>query len=108
MAQVQPLENRNADVVDGHVAPRAALEAAVMGVAVERDGDRVPQQRLLETAGPEERKYFLRLPLNGFPDGRVVKDGDALAARELREGRLELERLLDRFPSESLEDLLTP
>src|SRR3990172_8520427 len=108
MAQAQPLEDGDAHVVDGYFAPRPALEAAVMGVAVEGDGDRVPQQRLLEAAGSEERKYFRRLPLDSLPDRGVVQDGHALAARELREGRLELERFLDRLPHESLDDLLAP
>src|SRR5947207_4344018 len=101
-------ENCDTDVVDGNAVPCPPLEVSVVGVAVEDDVHRIPQQRFLEAARAEVRKDLRRLALHSCLDRRVVEDGHALCASEPGEGRLELERLVHRLSHESLDDFLTP
>ena len=79
-----------------------------MGVAVERDGDRVPEQRLLETAGSEEREDLGRLAFDGVADGRVVQDGDATGVRSRARADSSLSASSTALVHESLDDLLAP
>src|SRR5713226_7433318 len=49
-----PLEEGQANIVDGHLRAGPALEPTVMGVPMENHGDRVARERLLQSARAEK------------------------------------------------------
>src|SRR6266849_5917233 len=102
------LEQRQAHVVDRHLAAHPALGSAVMGVPVEDRGHGIAGERLLEPTRAEKRIDLAWLTLHRLLDRRVVQDGNALGRPQLRERRLELEGLVDGLPHESLDDILAP
>ena len=77
-------------------------------VAVEHDRHREAADRFLETAASEERKDLARLSLDRPLDGGVVQHRHEPVVPQTRERGFELQRFVDRFPDEVLDDLFPP
>ena len=79
-----------------------------MRVAVEHGSDRKAIQRFLEAAAAEERIDLEGLTFDRCLNGGVVEDGDQSFGAETRQRRFELQRLVQAFVDELLNDLLAP
>ena len=79
-----------------------------MGVTVKDRADREAGERILEPAAAEERKDLERLAFDGGLDRRVVEQRDDVLVAQARERGLELQRFVDRFVHELLDDLFAP
>src|SRR5687768_4536971 len=97
----------------GHVVYRNAaaglpFRAPVVGVAVDDRLHRIAREWLVEPAaagpGPERD----RLAVNGCLDRRIVQHRECAGCAQPRQGRFELERLVDRFLDELLDRGLAP
>ncbi len=75
---------------------------------MEHDARGEPVERLLEPARPEERVDLEGLSVAGVADGRVVHEHDAPAGPQLRQRRLELQRLVDGGAHERLDRFFAP
>ena len=99
---------RQRHVVDRDSAAGAPFGAPRVRVAVEDGRRRVAIERLLQPAASEEREDLRRLALDGGADRRVVEDGDLLRGPQPRQGRLQLQRLVDGLLDELLDRGLAP
>ncbi len=79
-----------------------------MRVSVEHRAHGIAQERLLQPAGAKERIDLDRLALDGGSNRRVVHEDDGMPHTQPREGRLELERFVQRLMDEALDSLLAP
>ena len=79
-----------------------------MRVAVEHGAHRVAVQRVLESAGAEERIDLRRLAGDRAEDGRIVQHRHTVLRAQARERGFELERLVDRLVHEVLDAVLAP
>ena len=79
-----------------------------MRVAVKHCGHRISAEWFFESAAPKERENLRRLAFDGRLYRRVMEDGDAVLVPQARKGRFELQRLVDRFVDELLDDVLAP
>jgi len=79
-----------------------------MRVAVHDGADRKAGERFLEPAAPEERIDLARLAFDRALDRGVVQHRDEVLVAQPRQRRLELQRFVERFVHELLDDLLPP
>src|SRR5438094_161746 len=79
-----------------------------MRVAVKDVRDGIARERLLQPARSEKRVNLERLSLDGSLHRRIVHQRDQRARAQTRQRRFELERLVDRFAHELLDDRLAP
>src|SRR5947207_2758733 len=89
-------QERQRDVINGRPTLGLAAKLAMVGVAVKDSAQGVAIQRLFQPAATEEGKNLAGLGFNGVLDRGVVEQGVAVLAAEAREGRFELEGLLQR------------
>src|SRR5215212_4083798 len=101
-------EKRHRHVVDGRIPFRAPFERAAMRVAVENGRHAVAVERLFQARRAEERRDLRRLAHHRGVDRRVVQHRDLLRRAQPGQGRLELQRLVDRLPHELFDDVLAP
>ena len=99
---------RQRHVVDRDSAAGAPFGAARVGVAVEDGRRRVAVERLLQPAGAEEREDLRRLALDGGRGSARSGGRRPLRGPQPRQGRLQLQRLVDGLLDEVLDRRLAP
>ena len=101
-------QQRHRHVVDGDAAGRGALQLPAMRVPVHDERDRIAIERLLEPARSEERIDFERLAFDGLLNRRIMQQREQMPRPQARQRRLELQRFIDGFAHELLDDRFSP
>ena len=81
-------EQRQRNIVNGDVVRDSTFKAPVMSMPVKHRGQGIAVQGLFEPTRAHEGINLQRLAFDSGPNGRIMKDGNAMLGAKLRQGRL--------------------
>ena len=79
-----------------------------MRVSMHDERDGISIERLLQPARSEKRVNFERLAFHGLLDRRIMQQRKQMPRSQARERCLQLQRFVDGFPNELLDDGFSP